>query len=92
MYELLCGRHPIWEIEKDNREKYREKLKKAPRFNFDSNFSALSISFFKHMCDFRPSNRYTVETALLHPWITRDEKARIPLNPLEENLFLYDVD
>jgi serine/threonine protein kinase len=95
MFELIAGHHPLWNPEVDSRDTYRENLKalqKNPKWKFNSNFSELAKTFFLHICDYRPSNRYTVETAMQHPWITRAKKGRIPLNPLEESLYLYEAD
>jgi serine/threonine protein kinase len=78
MYELLSGQHPLWNMVTDNRDTYQDKLKNNPKFKLDDKFSELAKTFFLHTCEYRPSNRYTVETALSHPWITRKKKSRIP--------------
>lgn len=92
MYELLSLKHPLWNMETDNRDTYREKIKKPQTYTYFPNFSDLAKSFFRNMCHYRPSNRYTVETALCHPWITRKKKERIPMNPLDDKIYLYEME
>jgi serine/threonine protein kinase len=75
----------------DNRDTYQEKLKNNPKFKLEDKFSEKAKTFFLHTCENRPSNRYTVETALSHPWITRKKKSRVPQNPFEENLHFYEM-
>jgi hypothetical protein len=36
MYELVNGKHPLWEIEDDNRSRYKEKLKELRKIESDS--------------------------------------------------------
>ena len=93
MYEMIALKHPLWDIETDTRDSYREKLKSNPKISNNTDFEGfteLAKNFFKHLCHYRPSNRYTVETALMHPWITRKKKQRIPLNPLDDGIYLYE--
>ena len=91
MYELLALKHPLWIMGPDDRDKYRDKLMKTKQYEFPDYFTEQAISFFKHMCDYRPSNRYTVETALYHPWITRKRRDRVPLNPLDDKIYTYEM-
>ena len=63
--------------------KYLEKLENFDKQPVDSvkfpkNFSALAQDFFTKLCVFPTASRYEAQTALLHPWITREE-AKIPM-------------
>jgi serine/threonine protein kinase len=42
-------------------------------------FSPLARDLFVKLCNIIPSERYTAEQALRHPWITRDLQSPIPL-------------
>ena len=39
MYELLALKHPLWEVGKDDRDTYREKIKKAQKYEFPDYFT-----------------------------------------------------
>lgn len=44
------------------------------------------------MCAYTPSYRYTCETALTHPWITRNLNDEIPKCMAEQNLIHYELE
>ena len=44
----------------------------------------LARNLFLKLCKFDPLFRYSIDKALLHPWITRSSKSPIPLTIFEE--------
>ena len=86
MYQLLsAGKHPCYEPGERN---YYQKLEnidiKPIKWNFPDYFTPLAKDFFLNMCAYPPSLRYDAATALQHPWITRNEADKIPLNHEQE--------
>lgn len=69
MYVILTGRHPIYE-HGDTMITYKEKLKN-PNWFFPEGFSELAKNLFLKLVKTDPSERYTAQEALKHPWITR---------------------
>ncbi len=80
MHMLLTGgKHPIYERKVDTVETYKAKLKKTKEFTLPKTFSALANNLFSRLTMFNSSQRYSVEEALNHPWITRMNQHHIPL-------------
>jgi len=50
------------------------------------------MQLFTKMCEVKVSRRYTVDLALRHPWITRDNRAEVPRKFLEEQFLEIDAD
>lgn len=92
MYELICGKHPLW-VKGEDRLSYQDKLKKFQKLTFQSSkFSPLAINLIEKLCHQKPSARYKVEQALTHPWITRDLEGKIPRTVFEENIYIYELE
>jgi len=71
MYELISGQHPLWQKGED-KQNYREKMKNFKKLSFKGKrFSDLAINLIEKLCHPKPSARYKVDQALLHPWVTR---------------------
>lgn len=61
------------------------KIDQTPlKWHFPDNFSPLAKDFFLKLCSYPPNERYDAQTALLHPWLTRNEKGAIPLTKKDE--------
>lgn len=86
-YEIIAGRHPLWD-KKDDKVSYKQKALKFKRLRYGSRFTELSQGLIEKLCHPKPSLRYTVEQALQHPWITRNFDAVIPRNHFEHNMYL----
>jgi serine/threonine protein kinase len=54
------------------------------QWEFDDNFSPLARDFFLKLCSYPATVRYDAQTALLHPWITRNDKDEIPPTHYEQ--------
>lgn len=91
MYELLSGKHPIWE-KGDDKVKYKQKILHSQTIRFGKRFNHYTQGLIEKLCHPKPSQRYTVDQALSHPWITRNFDSEIPRNHFEQNMFLTDVD
>lgn len=94
MYELLTkGGHPFLGIDFYNKldmkvEDFRNlvtNLYTSDTITIDSSlFSPMAYKMLKNLLNVNPNLRYSSQRALKHPWITRDLKARVPLNIFEE--------
>ena len=60
MYELIAGKHPLWEKGED-KPIYREKVLNLRKLRFGRRFSPLTQSLIEKLCDPKPSLRYTIE-------------------------------
>ena len=83
MYKLLTGgQHPFYTKAESN-EAYFNRVKNIDqeplRCKFSSTFSDLAKDFFNKLCSYPANQRYNAQTALEHPWITRDREKPIPL-------------
>jgi serine/threonine protein kinase len=87
MYELLSNQHPLL-AKGDNRDKYQNKLLADQiGWSFDNDrFSEQSKDFFMKLVAIDPSDRYSADMALRHPWITRDSDKGVPLTFWEKNI------
>ena len=84
-YQLLnCGQHPCYEPGENYYKKLQNIENNPLTFNFPASMTTLAKDFFQNLCCFPPSLRYDAQTALQHPWITRNEKDAIPLNQYQE--------
>jgi serine/threonine protein kinase len=70
LYKLICGRHPLHR-KGECMSIFKDKLETQEPFEFGPEFSELSKDFISHMAQYRSMDRYTVDQALKHPWITR---------------------
>ena len=88
MYQLLtCGKHPYYtkgEGAQSFIKKMREIEHKPLQWKFPDNFTPLAKDFFLKLCSYPPNNRYDAQTALQHPWLTRNSRDEIPLTKTEE--------
>jgi serine/threonine protein kinase len=91
MYELIAGKHPLWE-KGDNNEAYKEKALNFTKLRYGRRFNKLSQGLLEKLCHPKPSLRYTVDQALQHPWITRNFEDEIPRNHFEQSMYLNDID
>jgi serine/threonine protein kinase len=83
MYNLLSGGgHPLHR-KGDTSEIFKAKLQNKENFYFDPSFSDLAKDLIKKMTDYSPFYRYSIDQALKHPWITRNNDDKIPLTYLE---------
>lgn len=62
----------------------REIEQKPLQWEFTDNFSPLAKDFFLKLCSYPPNSRYDAQTALQHPWLTRNFRDEIPLTKTEE--------
>jgi serine/threonine protein kinase len=60
MYEIIAGRHPLWEKGED-KKKYREKVLSFKELKYGKRFTELTQSLIEKLCNPKPSLRYTVE-------------------------------
>lgn len=91
MYELISGVHPLFK-KGDDKLKYREKLLNSKSLQYGSCFNEFQISLIERLCHMKPSQRYNVDQALQHPWITRQFTSAIPRNHFEQNMYLNEMD
>lgn len=84
MYMLLTGgKHPLYN-DKDTAETYKHRLANADELTFPSHLSGLAKNLFMRLTKRNSSQRYSLENALNHPWITRINKTGIPLTFQEQ--------
>ena len=50
------------------------------------------IGLIEKLCHHKPSNRYKVDQALQHPWITRNFEDPIPRTLFEESIYQTEID
>lgn len=78
MYALLTGKHPLYDP-KDTKETLLQKiLNPSWKFPHES-FNSLSKDLFLKLVQVEPSKRYTASQAAMHPWITHEFHAIVPL-------------
>jgi hypothetical protein len=63
MYELIAGKHPLWEKGEDKR-RYRVNLLEFKKLRYGRRFTQLTQSLIEKLCHPKPSLRYTVDQAL----------------------------
>ena len=90
MYQLLTnGKHPCFNKGESSNE-YIQKMRnidsKPLKWEFNENFSELAKDFFLKLCSYPPNQRYDANRALMHPWLTRNERDEIPLTRKQEIL------
>ena len=92
MYELLSGKHPLWDKNKDTRVSYKEKIVNFKELNLDLPcFSDLAKSLLQKLCAHNPIHRYSSAEALSHPWITR-QGTDIPRSFIEQEVWCLEVE
>ena len=62
-YELIAGKHPLWE-KGDDKIIYKEKALKFKQLKFGRRFNEFSQGLIEKLCHPKPSLRYTIEQAL----------------------------
>jgi calcium/calmodulin-dependent protein kinase I len=83
MYNLVSGgRHPLHE-KGESTELLKQKLEDRQEFKFDDSFSNLAKDLITKLTPYSPINRYNVDQALKHPWITRSHETKVPLTCVE---------
>lgn len=63
MYELIAGKHPLWEKGED-KKKYRQNMLEFKKLRYGRRFTPLTQSLIEKLCHPKPSLRYTVDQAL----------------------------
>lgn len=92
MYELLAGKHPIWDKAHDNRVTYKDKIANFTELDLDLPcFNDLSKSLLLKLCAHNPVHRYSASEALNHPWITR-QGTDIPRSFIEQEVWCIEVE
>ena len=72
-YKLLTCEHPCYKKGDGDYLKLLENVETNPiAWTFPSHFSPLAKDFFLKLCSFPATVRYDAQTALSHPWITRN--------------------
>ena len=88
-YKLLTCEHPCFK-KGDSDSDYLKMLQNVEtnpiQWKFPSYFSPLAKDFFLKLCSFPATRRYDAQTALQHPWITRNRNDSIPLTAKQEIL------
>lgn len=83
MYMLINnGKHPFYTKE-ETKKTYLEKIKKC-KLTFTKGISYMCLNMFSKLLEPDKVNRYTIERALEHPWITRRVLDPIPMTHLED--------
>ena len=82
---MTNGEHP-WFTKGD--KDYLERLRNFGKQPVDSvkfprHFSSMARDFFSKLCVYPATRRYDAQTALSHPWITREEN-QIPMTIKQE--------
>ena len=83
---ILCsgGMHPFY-ISGCQQKDYIDKLiSQKCVCKFSSEMPLLARNLFLKLCKYKPRNRYQINKALEHPWITRSTKSSIPMTIFEE--------
>ena len=62
------------------------------KLEFGPIFTPLQKSLIIKLCHPKPSQRYTIDQALQHPWITRKLDDEIPRNYFEQNMYEDEID
>lgn len=83
MYELITGRHPMWEPGEGKAE-MEERMKSFKGFRFPKTMSKQARHLIGMLCQPSISARSRAAEALQHPWITRDLDAPLPLSNFED--------
>lgn len=84
LYMLLTGgKHPLY-TEKDTAETFKNRLANCRELTFPPELSGLARNLFMRLTKRNSSQRYSLENALNHPWITRMNKTGIPLTFQEQ--------
>jgi serine/threonine protein kinase len=73
MFYLLAGHHPLYEIS-DSFEEFKKKVTSTPpeSWVYPPFISALAKDLIMKLCNLHQSSRCDANTALEHPWITRE--------------------
>ena len=82
MYELIVGKHPLYEKGATSRD-IEEKLAKFTGFNYPKTVSKHARHLIDSLCHRTLNQRYKAVNALQHPWITRNLDEQLPLTDLE---------
>lgn len=76
---MLTGEHPILKKGED-KQQYRRKIKDFRGLLIDDNkMSPLAKNLIESLCNLKPGNRYRIDQALQHPWITGKHDDEIPM-------------
>ena len=83
---ILCsgGMHPFYYRGCQQKEYIDKLISQKCLCKFSAEMPLLSRNLFLKLCKFEPLFRYSINKALLHPWITRSSKSPIPLTIFEE--------
>jgi hypothetical protein len=86
LYEMLTkGKHPILKKGED-KQTYKQKIKEFKGLKIDDSVDIppLAKNLIEQLCNLKPANRYKVEQALQHPWITGNSEDEIPLTDVHK--------
>ncbi len=78
MHMILTGKHPFFN-RGDSEKTYIQRITNDNLESLVTDLSPLAHSLFWRLCSKSTSERYTVATALKHPWITRNPYDKVPL-------------
>lgn len=80
MYMLISGGdHPFYNTGMDLKS-YWKVLEQSPKLIFDdTKFSKIAIDLIDKLLNFETMQRYNIDQALKHPWITRMNETSIPI-------------
>ena len=83
---ILCsgGMHPFYNRGFSQKEYIDKLISQKCLCKFSTEMPLLARNLFLKLCKFEPLFRYSIDKALLHPWITRSSKSPIPLTIFEE--------
>ena len=83
---ILCsgGMHPFYYRGCQQKEYIDKLISQKCLCKFSAEMPLLARNLFLKLCKFEPLFRYSINKALLHPWITRSSKSPIPLTIFEE--------
>ena len=83
---ILCsgGMHPFYSRGFSQKEYIDKLISQKCLCKFSTEMPLLARNLFLKLCKFEPLFRYSIDKALLHPWITRSSKSPIPLTIFEE--------
>ena len=91
MYNLISGGlHPLHTYGQSF-DKFHKKLQNQEPFHFTDAFSELSRDLILKMTSYSPVDRYTIDQALWHPWITRSHDSKVPLT-YKEMFKIMDIE
>jgi hypothetical protein len=60
MFELLAGKHPLWQRNED-KDSYKAKVLNFKQLAFSKRFSPMARNLLEKLCHTKPSMRYSIE-------------------------------